>query len=273
MHKITNSDYSLPQVYATNIVQILSSGASSPLLIMGRNESTIELVEYVVKPIAFSHMSPQASMREMLASFIAMELGLNIPEPSLINISNEFVDLFDNIEYKQNLHESIGLNFGCKFISGGFKTWQSYQDLGNEFLLPLLHKIFIFDMFIKNIDRNNSKPNILTNGTDCYIIDHEKAFSTAQLFIQPENHWEFTELDLKYLVKKHLFYNHLKGKRINSDDFINSLAILDRHFWEKAEQLIPDAWLDDQFNKIKEGIYNIIENLKPYKFEIRRVLA
>jgi len=273
MVKITDPGYSLPVIYATGFEKILNTGATSPLLITGRDDNTFKLLEYVLKPSSFPNMSVQSSLRELLSSFIALELGLHIPEPALVEINNDFISLFENDTLNDSLRNSIGMNFGCKFIGGGFSTFLPFQQISDETILQKLHKIFIFDMFISNADRNIKKPNILTNGDIFYVIDHEKAFSNTMLVgIERNNYWELSELDLNFLVKKHLFYYTLKKKLITNDKFIESLAKLDNRFWKKAEELIPTLWISEQYFIIKEMLANIINNLDSYKMEIRRIL-
>jgi hypothetical protein len=47
--------------------------------------------EYVVKLKGSSEMWQGSSLHEILGSFIALELDFQIPEPVIVNVSDEFV--------------------------------------------------------------------------------------------------------------------------------------------------------------------------------------
>jgi hypothetical protein len=82
--KITNDTYFLPTIEALLGINELGSGTTKPMLIRGVCRTTQEKSDYVVKYRNAPRMSVESSCRELLASFIAMELDMNVAEPALI---------------------------------------------------------------------------------------------------------------------------------------------------------------------------------------------
>jgi len=130
-------------------------------------------------------------------------------------------------------------------------------------------------MFIQNVDRTKSKPNLLTNGKLYYLYDHEKAFTTARLIIPVPEPWIFSVSDINLLVKPHLFYMYIK-KRVHQFDFnefFSSFSSLNDNFWDKVRELIPAHWIDEQFNTITNCLKNVLLHMDIFKRQIREALA
>jgi len=68
MAKITDPDYSLVHILATEPLRPLVSGTTEPFLIRGVDERSYQSGDFVIKPMAFPRMSAISSMRELLAS-------------------------------------------------------------------------------------------------------------------------------------------------------------------------------------------------------------
>lgn len=84
--KITDPNYFLPIVEALTPGDVLDTGTTQPNVIRGICHQTQVKSDYVVKFRAAQRMSPEASARELVAAFIAMELGFNIPAPAIVNV-------------------------------------------------------------------------------------------------------------------------------------------------------------------------------------------
>ena len=274
MAKITDSGYSLLHIIATEALRPLITGTTEPYLIRGVDESSHQHGDFVIKPMAFPRMSAISSMRELLASFIAMQLEINIPEPALVNITDEFAELLLGRTHYQSMKASVGIAFGSRMIDpDGYRTW-----LNDETLPTILEEqaleIFIFDMFIQNVDRGGikEKPNLLTNGEDIYVIDHELAFSYIMAVGLGNNDpWLFTDMD-RSMIENHLFFPYLRGQDFPFSNIFQRFTTLDRQFWQRAEELIPDEWLDANFNKISNRSLTVVNNIQNFETEIRRIL-
>jgi len=120
MKKITNPDYQLPEIFANEYIESIKGSANTPILVRGIDKSSYVKNEYVVKLKSVERMAdPAASMRELLACFIAMEMEIPCVEPALIEITNEFVALLpDNTDVKMQVQKSLGYNFGSIYRDG-----------------------------------------------------------------------------------------------------------------------------------------------------------
>lgn len=275
MGKITDSDYCLPHIYAVSPLGEAGNGTTAPVIIRGINEVTHdETTEYFLKPVAAPRMSVNACMFELLAAFMAKQIELNVAEPVLINISQDFADICRGKPYYQKIQNSIGINFGTVNFGGSFYIWQPDANLSIGLEDEAL-KIFVFDLLIQNIDRGHQKANINTNGKAIKIFDHELAFSYTALIGYTGNsyqHFDENGADA-LLIKSHLFYKYLKRRQgLNVDDCIKSIQALDNTFWDKAEELIPTQWLGNNFQKIKNHTQNTINNFSDFTNDIKRIL-
>lgn len=76
------------------------------------------------------------------------------------------------------------------------------------------------------------------------------------------------------LIFKHVFYNHLKRKPgLPIDQTVASIGVLSDTFWQRAENLIPTEWMNNNFEKIKRHSQSIVDNINNFKKEIRRILS
>lgn len=272
--KVTDDSYTIPNIFALIAHDIFTSGATQPRLIQGRDRTTSELGEYVVKYYGGMGMGFLACAKELLGAYLAKQLEINAMEPVLIEVSKAFVENLRGKEGFAVANKSIGLNIGTKFRPSGlsFKPEQSLTDEQKKQAM----KIFAFDVFINNVDRNLRKPNMLAFGDDIYVFDHEKAFSFVEElpFMRNQTPWILREVDMNW-VTSHIFYPYLKNKDYSDDslnEFIQSMDQIDASFWQKVESLFPEQWLDERFITITDFLTQIIDHKNEFKSELERVL-
>jgi len=265
--KITDDDYKLRTIFALEHIEKFTSGATVPMLLRGICKETHEKGDYVVKYL-HGRMDNEASCRELLGSFLAMQLGLNVPEPVLIEIQQDFIDTIDlpEIEYIKNC---LGYNFGCEFVKGYVEILND-QTL-NEYQVDDAINIFGFDILISNTDRRVDKHNLMSNGQSTIIFDHELAFGFL-LFIFPNPEpWNIIGADLEW-IKKHVFYKTMIERKPNFEVFVNKLDFINDVFWTKAELLIPKEWKTDKFQRVKNHIESIKENKDVFLHQLNNLV-
>lgn len=241
------------------------------MLIRGVCTSTFEKSDYVVKYLKAHRMCVEASCRELIAAFIAKELGIDVAEPVLINISSEFVDTVRGYDSYQVASKSTGLNYGSKYFGQGFIEFINRQNL-NEEQYNQAQKIFAFDMLISNPDRRIEKHNMLTDGEKIMIFDHELAFSSVNDIFKPETPWLINnDRELRW-IKNHYFHPILKHKRHDFKAFVDELDRLDKKFWDKSYTLIPTEWQTPNLDDIKNNISKVINNKEVFLQELYKVL-
>lgn len=173
MTDILSGDFKIPIIKALTAHETFVSGANKPLLITGVDENGRK-GDYVLKFIGAERMSNEASMRELLAALIAIQMGIKVVTPVVILVSPEFVELIDEQDTLQIARKSLGYNYGSEYLRTHTTILPS-QELITQ--LTQAQTIFAFDITIQNPDRNSEKPNMITNGTEIVIYDHECAFS------------------------------------------------------------------------------------------------
>ena len=267
--KITDTDYFLPIIEALLPYNEFSTGSNKPLPIRGICQKTFKKNDYVVKFKNSAEMTVEATCRELLGSFIAMELGLFVPQPVLVNISNDFAVLLKEKPNYVATNNSLGLNFGTMFESG------YYEILRNQHLSDVqknqVNQIFPFDVFVSNADRRIDKPNLLTNGSNIMIIDHELAFRFVFDIFKNISPWTIRPQD-KDWIQNHFFFPYLKNKFPDFTVFVGKLTLLDDSFWDKAFSLIPKEWQTQQLKEIKIYLQTLISRKDLFLQELQNVL-
>lgn len=154
------SGFKLDQYFPTNYIQTLGTGTNKPILVRAINRFLGNKDDIVIKLMDSERMGPNAAMKELAASFIALELGLNTPTPCLAEINDIFINSqLGNSEYTR-VKNSVGLNFATKNIVG-LEQFGPF-DILNQNLYDEALKIFYFDLMIQNPDRTtvHGKPNL-----------------------------------------------------------------------------------------------------------------
>jgi hypothetical protein len=270
MKKITDSDYKLQEIFALRFNDNLSQSANKPILVSGVDKHSNEKGDFVVKFKNAGRMSAEASMRELLASFIAMEMDIPVVEPVIVEITPAFVNLLIGNEAWAAANKSKGNNYGSRYVRE-HSTLLLNKGLNNH-QLPLAQNIFAFDMFIQNTDRTNIKPNLFTNGNDMIIFDHETSFAFAFPLTTTANIWEMND-DHRAWIKQHCLLPHIRGKDYNFEDFSAKLDNLTETFWDKAAQLLPVEFRTDQFDTIKNILSRICGERKHFILELKKIMS
>jgi len=269
MKKITEKDYSLPIIEALSPHESFDTGANRPLLITGV-DAYGNKGDYVVKFRAAERMSAEACMRELLAAFIASQMGIRVIHPVIVNVSAEFVDLLKDSNAWQFASKSLGYNFGSGYIKK-HATIIPIQEL-NAQQLHFAQTIFAFDVTIQNPDRTKEKPNMLTDGNEIVIYDHELAFSFVMDILPNAKAWELRPTDLEW-INRHCLLPKIKGEEYDFEEFSSRFNNLDENFWEIAKSLIPKEWLSDQFDRIKQHFSAICNNKDAFILELKKLMS
>lgn len=250
----------IPHLFANSYLKRMDTGRTKPCLFFCGNESGEISGEYVVKLKDSVDGKETGLAFELIASLLAKLLGIPTPEPAIIEIDPVMADVIDDSELAAAIRESAGLNFGSRFMSGGYTTWPVGMGIPPN-IMQLAAEIFAFDALIQNPDRRRDKPNLLWKGEEIYIIDHEIGFSFVYA-ISP---------DLGFL-SEHLFYKGLKGKDLKFDRFAGALGAISDDEIEKVFSCIPPVWSNDKIQKVKKHTKEILGHVDEFIDEVRRLL-
>jgi len=126
-------------------------------------------------------------------------------------------------------------------------------------------------MFIQNPDRTHhvegGKPNILYNGSQFQIIDHELAFSFLADIIPSPTPWKLRELPF---VKKHVFYatltNYAENHKLSFESFLSRVKSISDPFLDETMSAVPEDWHNpSNAGKIMSYITTIRDNLSQFE--------
>ncbi|HAI75029.1 MAG TPA: hypothetical protein DCM08_02175 [Microscillaceae bacterium] len=278
MLKITDSQYELWSYIPLEYIRALHSGKSVPLLLRCLCQQNHQKDEIVVK-LSGQVMSDDAKCRELLAAFIANELGIHVAEPVLVYLGQDSLLIFQENNLKQRARQAQGKNFGNKWAGDGYNEFVSGFSLHPDLVLKALH-IFIFDVLIVNADRRFEKQNLKTYQNDIVIFDHEAGFGFLFDILPNPTPWLFTDHDKQWMCN-HLFYQELKRNYAifdldtNIDNFISVLVNINPAFWTKAKSLVPAEWQQghEQISKIEQHFALVNSNHSQYSQALKQLFS
>jgi hypothetical protein len=222
---------------ASAFLKVLSTGRTCPYLMIC-TDSQDNQIETVVKLIAGNECSSTSLICELIASLLAIDLGLPIPQPYLVKIGSDLcVETLDR-NLVQRFQQCIGMNFGSIHLGQGFITWPTGRNVPTS-LLQISADIFAFDILIQNPDRRIDKPNLLRKGDDIVIFDHEMAFSFIYSLFPDEFPWNGNGMNF---APQHVFYNSLKGHPISFDRMQEAFESIENQRFEEYLNTVPSDW-------------------------------
>tara|TARA_R110001592_G_scaffold107223_2_gene300338 strand:+ start:247 stop:1062 length:816 start_codon:yes stop_codon:yes gene_type:complete len=267
---IKDPGFVLPVIWPERYIKTFGTGANQPILISGTEEKSGITDDYVVKLNSSERMDETACLRELLACFMAMEMEIPIVEPVITNIEDEFISTLKGKDCYERVRKSKGINFATRFIKNGYQTLLPSNSLNTE-QLEFAKNIFWFDLLIQNPDRTNTKPNMLTNGKEIVILDHELAYSFIMLIGGDSEPWiitrekwpEFSSLILSNKLNKVVF---------SEAEIAEKISKLNNDFWQSVNKYIPDNWKNEMYiNKIMNHINLVQENIHSFVLHIQNI--
>ena len=216
-------------------------------------------------------MSVDAFQRELLGCFAAWQVGLRTVQPVQVDISPEFRDLMRGRDEYGMVSRSIGRNVGSAFQQG-FREFVNGRPLTAE-EQEQARLIFAFDVLVNNVDRNVKKQNMLTNGQQVLLLDHELAFSFTKILrpLRSATPWLLEEMDVRHWIQGHFFFPQLRGQQFDFTTLAPKLASLDGQFWQAARQHVPDDWLTPEFDDIEAYLSKVLTHVDEFTQELNRV--
>lgn len=240
-------------VTATTFIQPMKSGRNRPLL-FGCEDASGKQIEAVVK-LRGSELSAQMQMVELLTAQLADTLGIDVPQPAVVELPAGFEAVVANEEPAAAIRSSPGLNFGSVHLGSGFTTWPPGR-------APHGHQrdqaaaIFAFDTLIQNPDRRAQNPNLWARSDRLGVYDHEQAFSFLALPIiggaaKPWNPADQSGTSFRFL-ENHIFYPSLRGTVFDLAPFVDRLEALGDDDLDGYVAAVPAEWREG--NSLAEEI-------------------
>lgn len=247
------------KVYAVRFDRPASNGRNRACFVTCADMSNARY-EAVVKFSAGCENGLGALIREAISSFFALDLGLRIPEPLLVELPVQFTA---GTAYPE---ESKFIQTSCKYAFGSTKLAPGYQILSpaHPMTAPLIQsaaEVFAFDTFVANFDRGPLRPNCMIQGDSLQVIDHELAFfMNAILFWKAP--WDIGGGDSLSSEDKHIFWIHVRKQNIDLSTMKDKLDALDDARLDSYIAVLPDEWLTVEGNAIATEIVSYIKKLR-----------
>jgi HipA-like kinase len=178
----------------------------------------------------------RALIAEALAAALAVELGLPVAEPAIIQLDESFGRSEPDQEIQDILRKSHGENFGMAFISGALP----FDPVINKDIDPdLAADIVWFDALITNVDRSPRNVNMLMSDGQLWMIDH----GASLYFHHRWEGWEERVQSRFPQIKDHVLL-HLAGDLSEADQRLRPK--LSRDALIRVADEIPASWLGDE---------------------------
>lgn len=254
----------------------ITNGVTKPFIILCNNGE-----QYIVK----FQQNPEGKRvlaNEFVCARIAELLDLPLANPSLINVSKEFLLIHGN-EISEHVGEEVfpGLHFGTQKIKNAFQinTAKIIDTASNKECIP---SILLFDQLICNKDRESNGGNLLIDGKEkeIVVIDHTHVFDLGPLWNEYELKRRLGEPFFRiqsngYVYRKLIPYvdgfspfHHILGKMksLNKNIVVDIIESIPEE-WDvtKNERIVLSEYIMDRLERIEEALPILKENLPNWK--------
>jgi hypothetical protein len=147
LERVTAADHHAPT----------ESGKTHPSIIV-TERSDKSTLDVVAKFSAGCDENEVGLAREAIAACLALDLGLPIPRPFVVDIPPAWASGITDVAQRARVKASCPVAFGSHLVTGGYSIWHS----GNQIdvaMLPSAAAVFVFDLIVQNVDRRTDNPN------------------------------------------------------------------------------------------------------------------
>jgi hypothetical protein len=258
-------------VEAIRFDRMMSNGRTKPMLLMC--DSVDGEIELVAK---FSvGCSVGGLIREALTAMFALDLGLPVPPPYLVQLSTEFIDSIPDPAVADLLRKGDSFGFGSKRLPNGYGAWVQPAGRMADAMEQEALDIIALDCWLTNGDRRVANQNLLTNGKGFAVFDHELALMTTMNMFWKEP-WQVNSLQGARPPLDHVLFDHLKGRATYSTNTICArLATLTDQRIDDYVSALPASWAAEAatVSTAKAFIMSLRDNVTPADTELKRALS
>jgi len=231
----------LDKITAVGFQGSVGTGRTRPSRLECERENG-EIVEVVAKCSAGTMEREKNLAIEAIAAMLAADLGLPVPEPFIVELTPEFVEVLRPWpEVYEQMKASCRFAFGTVHLPAGFAVWAKGQPVPPE-LSQQAAEIFTFDGIIINSDRRPGNPNCLFSGQQIAIIDHELSFASDQVLFWREP-WVEGGFEGYASADVHIFAKpNLTQCPENLNRFVDAWKTLPHSRFDQYFDAIPIEW-------------------------------
>ena len=211
---------------AVNFYKEIRAGSSLPLIVGGSDGH-----KYVVK-LRGSGDSVLANVVEFLSLKLGRLAQIPVVEPALLLIEMGLDQKAGDPEIKELLARSVGINLATKYIAGASVYHEQSPPVIDA---ELRNNIFLYDLFLLNIDRNAKNSNMIFNRDGLWCLDYSAAVTMRNAITGKG----YKELVLLKEIKHHLFYRD----HIDAYSFIGKFKEVPDISISVMIDELPEEWL------------------------------
>lgn len=218
------------------VIGKVEQGYSNPYECLDENGES-----FIVKGLPRS-----SQINEWVCANLATAFGLPIADYELVEIPEE---LYFELDPDAQIDLGCGPIFGSKKIQ--LVQWFEPETMHHIVTEKEKLRIFLFDYWVKNADRNSGNTNLLVSDRRIRVIDHNNAFDKT-----------YTRND----VAQHIFYDQIDKKQLNDLVFRAELSGQFEDILLNFNNIIgsiPEEWQysDSPINTLKANVdFAAIEN-------------
>lgn len=262
----------LEMVEAIRFDRIMTKGRTLPLLMVAEHSDGIE-VELIGKFSDGQNIGANGLAREAITAMLAADLGLPVPPPLLVRVSEAFIDTVPDQKAATLLRQSLRVGFGSSKLPDGYSLWPHSHSLPKR-MLAQAAEIFAFDALIQNADRRPDNPNMQVKGEQFAIYDHELAFIwEGILFWKPP--WQPGGLDNAAQSDRHVFFAAIKSQSVDFSRLVGAWEAVSDARLAEYRAALPAEWesASGTIDKVLGFVSDLRDNIQPAMIEIQRALS
>lgn len=222
-----------PHVTARTFHRFTNNGRTAPAIFSCCDEYN-ETAEYVVK---FHGKIAGGTVSELIACELGKLLGIPVAPGAVVDIDDRLGNAAPELAVA--LRSGAGPHFASKHYAGGYSIFSGHYLVPND-LVPVAIDIFAWDMLLQNPDRQKSNPNLLYNGSQFLVFDHELACAFEAIIGGYDPfHLHGTKMERDHVLR-FAFLRHVGPTSF--DGFASRLSALQMRNVEELLGALPATW-------------------------------
>lgn len=233
-------------ITGVQVLDVMKTGSSRPVIVKdGKGDN------YLVK-LRESLSNPFASISDFLACKIGSSIGLPIVKPEIILLDASVDIKRVDEEVRDAVRKSYGLNVAYPF----FENAKDVKNTKNEIHKTIFDDLWIFDLFLLNIDRTIDNTNIIE--VDGHLISFD--YETSMLILGSLQDKDFHQNNA---ILKQIRQNPLYKKDFQKKQFAELSTKLKHLNLSELIGFLPNDWVSATKNlaqileqDIRKAIHN-----------------
>jgi hypothetical protein len=253
----------IPVLTATRWIDFKGSGRTQPALIACDLPNGGE-IECVVKWGGHKESVPHQPICELVSALLAVDLGLPVADPLLVEITAEFANSAipaANVPARARCAKAIGWAFATKHLPPGYAVLPVGKPTARA-LVSALAELYAFDGLIQNADRIPTNTNCLVKGNDLRFFDHDQAFG---FLLDIFGSGPIAQVETYNFLSKHLAHPHLTRDRNQFNRLEGAWEAITDETLASYRNLLPDSWPGKEryFPRIEDHLKGVRTELAP----------